>query len=78
MESVTPERQQWVVQPLLDVGVALDQVRALVFHLAFADIVTQGRGTLASVHELVADRPPEVRAAWRQTVARLVVLDLPH
>ena len=77
MEFFPPDQQQWVVQPLLDVGVELDQVRALVFRLAFEDIVREGRGTLSLVHELVADRPPEVRVAWAQAIARLSTLEFP-
>jgi hypothetical protein len=68
--------EQWVVQPLVDAGVELDQIRALVFHLAFEDIVTEGRGTLASSSDLVADQPPEVQAAWAQMIGRMLVVEL--
>ncbi|MBB3677515.1 hypothetical protein [Modestobacter versicolor] len=77
MESRAREQQQWVVQPLIEAGVELDQVRELVFRLAFEDIVSEGRGTLACVAELVADRSPEVQQAWAQTIARMLTLEFP-
>ena len=76
MEHFTAADQQWVVQPLLDAGVALPQVCELVFDLAFGDIVTAGRGTIASLGDLVADRSPEVRSAWAQVISRLLLLEL--
>jgi hypothetical protein len=74
---VVHEQQQWVVQPLIDAGVELERIRELVFSLAFADVVSEGRGTLGAVTDLVADQPGTVRAAWAQTIARLLVLELP-
>jgi hypothetical protein len=69
-------REQWVVQPLVDAGVELEQIRALVFHLAFEDLVTQGRRTLAGLGDPVADQPPQVRAAWAQMIGRMLLVDL--
>jgi hypothetical protein len=74
---VVHEQQQWVVQPLIDAGVELERIRELVFSLAFADVVSEGRGTLGAVTDLVADQSGTVRAAWAQTIARLLVLELP-
>ena len=71
------EQQQWVVQPLIDAGVKLERIRELLFHLAFADVVSEGRGTLRAVTDLVADQSGPVRTAWAQTLARLLVLELP-
>jgi hypothetical protein len=76
VESHAREQQQWVVQPLIDAGLALDQVRDLVVSLAFADIVSEGRGTLAWLGEAVVDQPAAVRTAWRLTIARMFTLDL--
>jgi hypothetical protein len=69
-------QEQWVVQPLVDAGVELEQIRALVFHLAFEDMVTEGRRTLASLGDPVADQPPQVRAAWAQMIGRMLLVDL--
>jgi hypothetical protein len=77
VESRSRALNQWVVQPLLDVGMELDRVRQLVFRLAFEDIVSEGRGTQALVAELVADQPPEVQVAWAQTISRMLLLDAP-
>ncbi len=76
MDDFPQEEQQWVVQPLLDAGVGLPQVCELVFDLAFDDIVTAGRGTVADLGDRVADRPPEVRAAWAQVITRMLLLEL--
>jgi hypothetical protein len=68
---------QWVVQPLIDAGVELDQIRVLVFRLAFEDIVGVGPNSLAGLRDLVADRPAQVRAAWAQTIGRLLLMEPP-
>jgi hypothetical protein len=75
--SFAGEQQQWVVQPLIDAGVSLDRIHELVFDLAFADLVSEGRDTLTAVSALVADQPGAVRVAWVQTIARLSLLELP-
>jgi hypothetical protein len=68
----SPRHQRWLVQPLIDAGLPLDQIGTLVVRLAFAGIVTEGGGTLAAVRDLVADRPPAVQAAWHQTIGRML------
>jgi hypothetical protein len=75
--SFAGEQQQWVVQPLIDAGVDLDRIHELVFDLAFADLVSEGRDTLTAVSALVADQSAAVRVAWAQTIARLSLLELP-
>ena len=55
----------------------LDDIRDLVVDLAFTDLLSEGRDTLAALTGLVADRPGPVRLAWAQTIARLQVLQLP-
>ena len=77
MQSFAREQQQWVVQPLLDVGLDQDQIRDMVFRLAFQDLVSEGRDTLRWVTELVVDQPAEVRTAWAQTIARMLTLEFP-
>jgi hypothetical protein len=75
--SFAGEQQQWVVQPLIDAGVGLDRISELVFDLAFADLVSEGRDTLTAVSALVSDQSGAVRVAWAQTIARLMSLELP-
>ena len=60
---------------LLDAGVELPQVCALVLHLAFDDIVTAGRGTIASLVDLLAHRSPAVRTGWAQMISRMLLLE---
>ena len=70
--GVTPfgqDQARWVVQPLVDAGLPADEVGDLVFRFAFEAVV----GGVADVHRVVADRPAAVRAAWQQTLGRLVV-----
>ena len=75
MESPAPAREQWVVQPLLDAGLELDDVGALVFRLAFAAVVSEGRDTSVGLRALVADRSAEVQRAWAETIGRLLLLE---
>jgi hypothetical protein len=77
VESLARDGHQWVVQPLLDAGLQLDDIRTLVFGLAFQGVVGDGREVLAGVRDLVADRPAEVRAAWAEVVHRLFLLEPP-
>lgn len=74
MELLENDGPQWVVQPLIDVGLDLAEIGDLVVRLAFEGIVGEERG-LAGLPDLVADRPPEIRAAWIQTISRLLALE---
>jgi hypothetical protein len=61
-----PEQQRWVLQPLVDVGLADDEIRALLHRLA--------RATDRAPHTLVSDEPAPVRAAWTHTIDRMLTL----
>lgn len=74
---LAPEQQYWVIQPLVDAGLGLEEIRVLVFHLSFQAIVTEGHGTADCVHNLVSDRPAEVRAAWTQMIERMLAIHAP-
>ena len=75
--TLLPSAQHdWVIQPLVDAGLARDEICTLVFRLAFQGIVTEGRGTLPGLQELVAAHPVAVQAAWVQTISRLIAADL--
>ena len=71
MWSFLPEDQYWIVEPLIEAGVALDEVRELVFRLAF-EAITGGVASVVAAHGLVADRPVHVRAAWDETLGRMI------
>ena len=61
-----------MIEPLLDAGLDLDEIRELIFRLAFESIA--GVGTTALIN-LVGDRPPAVQAAWRQAIGRMITGD---
>ena len=67
MTTVAHEHQRWVIQPLLDAGLDLEEVRELVVRLG-----SDPDGTGACLTGLVSDRPPEVRAAWIEVIDRMI------
>ena len=71
MTSFARGEVRWVVQPLLDAGLAGEEVTDLVFRLAFQAVVSGGAG----LEHLVADQPTAVRAAWHQTLGRMLLTD---
>ena len=77
MGQLESKQVQWVVEPLLEAGLTVDQVEVLVFRLGFEAVVSEGRGTVASVHTVVAAESPEVQAAWAVTVGRMIELGDP-
>lgn len=70
-----PERQLWIIEPLVEAGLDLEQIKGLVFDLGFQAVV--GNGTATDVREVVRDHPPEVQAAWRRAVGRMIVAHEP-
>ena len=70
-----PQQQQWVVQPLVDVGLGRADIEQLLLRLAFDAVVDEGEEVLACAWRLVAGCPPEVQAAWTRTLARMLTLD---
>jgi hypothetical protein len=72
-----PEQQLWIVQPLVEAGLAMDEIRACLFQLAFDDIVSEGRATAAGIDGIVRDQPARVRAAWAEMVGRMLALSGP-
>jgi hypothetical protein len=64
------EQQFWVIEPLLDAGLEVEQITELVFRLSF-EIVVCG-SPLERVTHLAHDRPPAVQAAWRQAIGRML------
>ena len=72
-----PEQQLWIVQPLIEAGLAMDEIRAYLFRLAFDDIVSEGRATVAEIHDMVRDQPARVRMAWAEMVGRMLALSGP-
>ncbi|HLM03752.1 MAG TPA: hypothetical protein VK402_01035 [Blastococcus sp.] len=77
MEWYPPGLGRWVLQPLVDAGLTLEQVRDLVFRLAFDDVVHGESGSVGNVQRLVEDHAPEVRDAWAQMIGRMPALGEP-
>jgi hypothetical protein len=71
---LTPERQYWVVEPLLDAGLGLEQIRSLVFRLAFDAMVGGVSGAATILRNVVADQPAPVQRAWAEAISRLIVV----
>ncbi len=70
-----PEMQLWIIEPLVEVGLDLEQIKGLVFDLGFQAVV--GGGAVRDVGELVRDQPPEVQVAWRRAVLRMIAAEEP-
>lgn len=62
--------ERWVLQPLLDAGLDLEEIKDLLFRVAFAGVV--GEDVPGACLEAVAGRPPQVRAAWLEVMQRLI------
>jgi hypothetical protein len=76
VEPLIREQPHWVLQPLVDAGLSLEEIGVLVFRFGFAAVVGEGRGPAAALPDPVGDQAPEVRAAWQETVGRMLVRDL--
>ncbi|MGY5883979.1 hypothetical protein [Modestobacter lacusdianchii] len=77
MESLAPEQQYWLIQPLLAAGVELEQIRVLVFRLAFETVTSGGRDTVMGASSVVSDQPPEAQAAWATVIGRMIAVHTP-
>lgn len=66
----------WILQPLVDAGLEVEEIRAVLLRVACAGI--EGLHDLdVSVLDAVADRPVPVRAAWMETVDRMITCPIP-
>ncbi|RZU31968.1 hypothetical protein [Blastococcus saxobsidens] len=73
MESFAPHQETyWLVQPLLEAGLPLEEVQDLVCRLGFAAVVCDSRTLDSRARELVGDRSADVRAAWVETIGRMI------
>ena len=68
-----PEQHYWIIEPLLDAGLELEQITALVFRLGFE--ATIGGRPLDHVTDLLAGHPPEIQAAWRDAIGRMLATE---
>ena len=63
----------WVIQPLLDAGLAVDDVGTLLLRVTFECLVG-GRSEISDVSAFLGEQPPLVRAAWVETVNRMLAM----
>jgi hypothetical protein len=63
-------QQRWVIQPLFDAGLGLDDVRILLFRVSFEWLVSGC--DLSDVSAFLGPQPAAVRAAWIDTVDRML------
>ena len=74
MEAGAREQTYELIRPLLEVGLELDEIRSLILLLGCEAIAFPGESA-ACLTRLVADRPPEVQAAWADMIGRMLALD---
>ncbi|TFV79313.1 hypothetical protein E4P39_01295 [Blastococcus sp. CT_GayMR19] len=74
MGSPSREQHYRIIEPLLEAGLELEQVRALLFRLAFDAIVGAGSTSVGGLTELVRDQPAEVQAAWLRALGEMIAL----
>ena len=67
----TDSGRLWVIQPLLDAGLAVDDVGRLLLRVTF-DCLVGGRSDISDVSAFLGEQPPPVRAAWVETVNRML------
>ena len=72
MGRPAPEQDYWIIEPLLEAGLDLEQIRVLLFRVAFEGIVGEGHTALTA---LVGDQSPAVQAAWRRAIGRMIAGD---
>jgi hypothetical protein len=71
---LTPEQRYWVIRPLIEAGLGLDRIRDLLFRLGFEAVVSEGGTTVASVRNVVRDRPDDVQTAWTEVIGRMIAV----
>jgi hypothetical protein len=74
VDGVAHPQPHWLIQPLIEAGLDLEEIRTLVFRLGFDVLVGRdGTAGLAGVvTDPVTDRPPEVQAAWAEMIGRML------
>lgn len=70
----SPEQLYRVIEPLADAGLQREQIRDLLFRLAFDAIVGEDGMTVPCLTDVVRDQPHEVQAAWLRVIGRMIAL----
>lgn len=61
----------WILQPLVDAGLPPQTITDLLFRVGFEAVARHG-DLDGHVRAVVDDQPAEVRAAWVETVSRMI------
>ncbi|WP_158544863.1 hypothetical protein [Blastococcus sp. TF02-09] len=63
--------RQWILQPLVDAGLPSETITDLLLRLSVEAVA--GTGDLdGGAHAVVDGRPSDVRAAWVETLSRMI------
>ena len=63
--------RQWILQPLVDAGLPPETITDLLFRLSFEAVARDG-DLDGGASAVVDGQPPAVRAAWVETLSRMI------
>jgi hypothetical protein len=63
--------RQWILQPLVDAGLPPETITDLLFRLSFEAVAREG-GLDDGACAVVDGQPAAVRAAWVETLSRMI------
>ena len=79
MESIAGKHDTyWLVQPLVEAGLRIEEIGELVGRLGFEAVVCDSRTFDARASSLVDGLPAGVRAAWVETIHRMITAPRPR
>jgi hypothetical protein len=67
----------WIIEPLLEAGLDIEEVRTLLTRVSFESVVSDGLPDVSDATVFLGFRSPAVRAAWIETVDRMLRLTQP-
>jgi hypothetical protein len=68
----------WIIEPLLEAGLDIEEVRTLLTRVSFESVVTDGLSDVSDATVFLGFRSPAVQAAWIETVDRMLRLTQPR
>ena len=68
----------WIIEPLLEAGLDLEEVRTLLTRVSFESVVSDGWCDVSDATVFLGFRSPAVRAAWIETVDRMLRVPEPR
>jgi hypothetical protein len=74
VETDVRRQPDWLIRPLLDAGMGVEEIRSLVLRLGVEAIIPSRSGTAACLTRLVSDQPTAVQAAWAEMIGRMIEL----